>query len=216
MHSPDLMAGAENLLFRCGGLTAGDQLLVVCEMRPTVIMMPRSQGLSSTVPDRTGSKPQFELSIRTHGPLVPEELKSAMKSADCTLFLSRTGDQIRFDAGMEDVRPIMSYALDAGMLASGFGRANYTGFVELKNAVNTLLANAGRIHVTCPLGTTSLARAPPSRHQVPRMSASRVFRCRFLPRFPRRGSLVCWFRTGSWSAPDRSSMNHTAATCENR
>ena len=76
-----------------------------------------------------------------------------LKSVDRTLFLSRTGDQIRFDSNMADVRPIMSYALNAEMLASGFGWANYTGFVALKNAINTLFANAEHIRVTCPLGT---------------------------------------------------------------
>ncbi|WP_298848974.1 hypothetical protein [uncultured Ruegeria sp.] len=154
MHSPELMAGAENLLVRCGGLTAGGQLLVICEdaangyydaeITGAIIDCARQNRINTAVQT---------VPFDPMGPLVPEDLKTAMKTADRTLFLSRTGDQIRFDAGMTDVRPIMSYALDAGMLSSGFGRANYSGFVKLKNAVNALLANAGRIHVTCPLGT---------------------------------------------------------------
>ncbi|NOD85324.1 hypothetical protein [Ruegeria sp. HKCCD6119] len=154
MHSPELMAGAENLLFRCGGLTAGDQLLVVCEDAANGYY---DAEITEAIVD-CARENRIKIAVRTlafdpMGSSLPADLKTAMETADRTLFLSRTGDQIRFDAGMRDVRPIMSYALDAGMLASGFGRANYTGFVELKNAVNRLLASAGHIHVTCPLGT---------------------------------------------------------------
>ncbi|WP_424831460.1 hypothetical protein [Ruegeria sp.] len=154
MLSPDLRAGAENLLVRCGGLSQGDSLLVLCEepgggyyddeIAQAVVDSARALGIETSI--RT-------IPFEPMGGKLASELVSAMRSVDRTLFLSRTGDQIRFDSNMADVRPIMSYALDTGMLASGFGRANYTGFVALKNAINALLSHARRIRVTCPLGT---------------------------------------------------------------
>ncbi len=154
MRNPDLRTGAENLLLECGGLKAGDRLLVLCEdpslgyyyadLCQAVVDCARQHGIETSVQT---------IPFDPMGGALPDGLIASMKSADRTLFLSRTGDQIRFDAGMSDIRPIMSYVVDAGMLASGFGRADYFGFVALKDAVNALMATATRIQVTCPLGT---------------------------------------------------------------
>jgi hypothetical protein len=154
MAKTDLRAGAENLLLNCGGLQKGDHLLVLREapdqgyyddaIVQAVVDCARDLKIETTVQiapfDATSCDPS-------------PELLEAMKRATRTLFLSRKGDQIRFNPDMEGIRPIMSYALDAEMLASGFGRASYSGFVALKNAVNAAFAAAHEIRVTCPLGT---------------------------------------------------------------
>ncbi|CUK18406.1 hypothetical protein RUE5091_04252 [Ruegeria denitrificans] len=154
MIGPNHIAGAENLLFRCGGLTTDDHLLILRESA-------EHDYYDADITDiivECAKQHDIRTSVRTipFDPLkahLSSDLITEMKSADRTLFLSRTGDQIRFNAEMADIRPIMSYALDADMLASGFGRANYDGFVALKGAVNTALSIASKIHVTCPLGT---------------------------------------------------------------
>lgn len=154
MQDKDLLAGARNLLVNCGGLRAGDRLLVLREdpangyydaaIGDAVLARARALGIVA----------QAEiLPFDPMGAALPPGLAARMKAADRVLFLSRSGDQIRFSADMQGIRPIMSYALDAGMLASGFGRANYQGFVALKDAVNALMAAAQHIRVTCPLGT---------------------------------------------------------------
>ncbi len=154
MHRSDLYSGAENLLLRCGGLSRGDRLLVLCEDPGNAYY---DDEIGQAILDCARTL-QIDTSVQTV-PFDPIEVKLSdqliadMKAADRTLFLSRTGDQIRFDTGLSGIQPIMSYALDAQMLASGFGRANYTGFVALKNAVNAVMAGAERIRVTCPLGT---------------------------------------------------------------
>ncbi len=154
MREPDIRAGIENLLLNCGGLSRGDHLLVLrecpsqdyycAEIADAVVRYAQNLGI------------QAQLQIAPFDPLgteLPRKMIEDMKAADRTLFLSRSGDQIRFSSDMSDVRPIMSYALDTASLASGFGWAHYQGFVDLKNAVNDLLAQARDIHVTCPLGT---------------------------------------------------------------
>ncbi len=154
MMQSELRQGAENLLIHCAGLSAGDTLLVLREN-------PARGYYDQTIADAILACAR-DMDIRVElqplpfdqtGADLPPTVIADMKRADRTLFLSRRGDQIRFDASMQGIRPIMSYALDAGMLASGFGRANHRGFVRLKNAVNDLLAGAAELRVTCPLGT---------------------------------------------------------------
>ena len=78
------------------------------------------------------------------------------------LFLARLGDQLRFQSMPPGARPIVSYALDTEMLASPFGTAPYQAFVALKAAIDTLLAEAREIRVTCPLGTDFKGRLDPA------------------------------------------------------
>ncbi|NVK14850.1 MAG: hypothetical protein HWE35_11795 [Rhodobacteraceae bacterium] len=154
MQDADLRAGAENLLVACAGLAGGNQLLILREDSANgyydaaiaEAVQDTAQALGIGVASEV-------LPFDPMGATLPAGLVARMKAVDRVLFLSRSGDQIRFSADMQGIRPIMSYALDAGMLASGFGRANYQGFVALKDAVNRLMAAADHIRLTCPLGT---------------------------------------------------------------
>lgn len=154
MLNPDFRAGAKNLLQTCGGLAAGDRLLIVSEDQGHGYY---DRALAGEVAD-CARELGIEVTLSTApfdpmGERMSAGLQAAMAAADRTLFLSRSGDQIRFGREMPGGRPIMSYALDHEMLSSGFGWANYRGFVAMKDAVNTLMARAGEIRVTCPLGT---------------------------------------------------------------
>ena len=141
--------GAENLLVNCGRLRLGDRLLVLCETPENDYY---DLGIKRAVlakAELLGIEAEAEIvPFEPLGGSLPPDLIARMKSVDRVLFLSRTGDQIRFDAGMAGIRPIMSYALDVGMLGSGFGWASYDGFVALKDAVNALFGGAGAIRVT--------------------------------------------------------------------
>lgn len=150
----DLSAGARNLLSACAGLKTGDHLLILHESAnhgfydqaavDGVAAEARAMGLSLTIRE-------IPFQAMVSGP--PPGLTADMLAAARTLFFARLGDQLRFSDILADVRPVISYALDAQMLGSAFGQAPYSAFVELKNAVNDALANAGEIRVTCPLGT---------------------------------------------------------------
>ncbi len=150
----DLRLGAENLLHRCARLRAGNRLLILHEapchgyydqaVADAVADTARSLGIEVRI------LPVPFLSVID---ALPDDVQGAMGQAECSLFLARMGDQIRFNPDLARGHPIMCYALDAAMLRSGFGRANHDGMLAIKEAVNAALANATEIRVTCPLGT---------------------------------------------------------------
>lgn len=150
----ELQKGVDNLLLTCAGLVPGDRLLVLHEgadehyYHSDILdaVLDRARDLHIDVATQ-------EVPFSPEGATPCDTLVAQMKGATRSLFLARFGDQIRFNADMAGIRPIMSYALDAGMLASGFGQGHYQGFVAIKDAVNCMVARAQDIHVTCPLGT---------------------------------------------------------------
>jgi len=150
----DMEKGAHNLLIGCGQLKQGDSLLVLYESAELsyydrAIVDGVRQGAESL-----GIVASFqEVAFNPQVADPSAELMANMMAADRTLFLARMGDQIRFRPSMDGIRPIVSYALDGDMLASSFGQADYQAFLRLKGAVNSCLAKATDIRVTCPLGT---------------------------------------------------------------
>ena len=82
-----------------------------------------------------------------------EAVQVAIDSADEVIFFARIGDQGRFKSQYHGARPVMSYALNAGMLASGYGRLRHGAMMALKNAIDTVTLGAYQIEITCPLGT---------------------------------------------------------------
>ncbi len=154
MNEDELQKGALNLLVNCGGLSAGDKLLVLHE-DPELGFY--DQEIADTVM-RAADDLDIEatLEVAAFSPKVADPdaaLLARMKAADRTLFLARLGDQIRFRPSMSDIRPIVCYALDHHMLGSSFGTIDHKAFIMIKDALNEQLARAKNIQVTCPLGT---------------------------------------------------------------
>lgn len=154
MIENDISKGAQNLLVACGGLSEGDRLLVLYESAKLGYY---DRAIVEGVRDcaqQMGLVASFKEVPFNQKVTDPDAaLVSQMQAADRTLFLARLGDQIRFRASMDGIRPIVSYALDGDMLASSFGQADYQGFVKLKDVVNAGLAKARDVRVTCPFGT---------------------------------------------------------------
>ena len=150
----DVAAGARNLLIRCGGLSAGDSVLIVRE--------PPGSGIYGDC-----ILSVLEAEARNLGlvPIVREEpfqplvaapsagLISAMQDADLTVFLARLGDQNRYQSWPSKYRALVCYALDAAMLGSTFGRLDHLAMIELRDRIDTALASAREITITCPAGT---------------------------------------------------------------
>jgi len=150
----DLPLAARNLLETCAGLSPGQSLLIVteepgcgmygAELAGDLAQAARDMALSVTLEALPFSPDEIEM---------PAGLLARMQAHDQTVFLHRLGDQLRFSAAMSKAKPIVCYALDSEMLASGFGQASHDAMVALKNLVNQALASAEEIRITCPLGT---------------------------------------------------------------
>ncbi len=154
LNESDLHHSVRNLLENCAAMSPGQSLLVLAED-------PRHGMYGAGLGDRVAAAARamgFTVELRqvpftAEQPEPQPDLFEAMRRHDRTLFLSRLGDQIRFNDIVADLRPIVCYALDAEMLASPFGQADHRALQALKGLVNRALARAREIRVTCPLGT---------------------------------------------------------------
>lgn len=149
-----LAAGARNLLVNCAGCQEGQRLLVVRETTCDGYYDPHLSRAILHVADGMGLHTETcgVPWIKRAGDPDPA-LAARIEAADCTLFLARLGDQIRFRPVRTATTQIISYALDRDMLASPFGTIDYRAFAALKTLIDTALARADEIHVTCPAGT---------------------------------------------------------------
>lgn len=80
-------------------------------------------------------------------------VQEAIDMVDEVIFFARIGDQGRFKSQYHGACPVMSYAMNAKMLASGYGQLQHSAMVALKNAIDTVTLGARHIEITCPLGT---------------------------------------------------------------
>jgi len=154
MTRNEVDSATRNLLLNCAKLRPGDRLLIIAERADCAHYAPELAGMIAQA--------AHALAIRSTITRVPFEdevddidpqIKAEMAGSDCTLFLARLGDQLRFRGAGPCRKAIVSYALDAPMLASRFGRTHHQAFLELEAAIDRLLGHARRIRVTCPLGT---------------------------------------------------------------
>ncbi|MFK7753180.1 MAG: hypothetical protein AB8B51_11590 [Sedimentitalea sp.] len=157
--------GVRNLLINCADCKPGQRLLIICETDTVGYYDPAMGHAIQTIAE------QFGLITELVGvPLNRDvcdpgaRLSAKMLAADCTVFLARLGDQIRFHPKNSTTTQVISYALDCEMLASPFGTIDYQAFEKLRDLINVAMATARDIHVTCPAGTDFRGRpaTPPS------------------------------------------------------
>ncbi len=148
----NLEAGARNLLVNCADLKPDESLLIICEdpalgwydydTAAAVAAEARKMGISPTL-----------LAVGAPENARDRDVTDAVAAHDCTIFMTRIGDQDRFAEPVPGKKSVMCYARDAGMLASAYGRANHRAFVDLKKAIDDILLDAATIRIGCPLGT---------------------------------------------------------------
>ena len=148
-----LAEGARNLLINCAGLEPGESLLIIRE-DPALGWYDRAAPEAVAREARTLGVRLTLLEVGRPGNEPEPSVAEAIAAHDCTVFFARLGDQDRFAAPVPGKRSVMSYARDAAMLASAYGRASHLAFRDLKEAINAVLLGAGRIEITCPLGTS--------------------------------------------------------------
>jgi hypothetical protein len=152
IYEDPLRLGAINLIEGCLGDVFGKTVLVVAEdprlgwydaAAPAIVEVILME-MGATVKTLTVGEP------KNHAITAVQE---AIDAADEVIFFARIGDQGRFKSQYHGPRPVMSYALNAGMLASGYGQLDHRAMLALKNAIDEITLSAQHIEITCPLGT---------------------------------------------------------------
>ncbi|MGJ8604373.1 MAG: hypothetical protein ACSHXH_09640 [Marivita sp.] len=147
-------AGAKNMLLNCAKAQAGERVLVAYEppelgyfdasVLNTVVKAARDIGLTVKTVNVGFSPCAKEL---------PDALRTQIERSDIVIFLARLGDQLRFCDMPRKTRIVVNFALDAGLLGSGFGTTPHGLMVDLKDLISDTLARARSVQITCPHGT---------------------------------------------------------------
>lgn len=156
-----LARGARNLLVNCAGLgpgAAGANLVIVHE-EPALGWYDLEAPLAvAGEARRLGMAPAL-VRVGAPGNEPDPRAVEAVAEHDCAIFFSRMGDQDRFEAPVPGKTIVMCYARDAAMLGSAYGGTDHRALLDLKAAVNRILLRAGRIRISCPLGTDLVGAA---------------------------------------------------------
>ena len=150
--APELADGARNLLLNCAGLKAGDEILILHE-DPKLAWYDRDAPLAVAAEARNLGVSVNLLEVGAPDNDRDPRVAEAVAAHNCSIFFARIGDQDRFADPAPGKTNVMCYARDAAMLASTYGRTDHRALLALKTAVNDVLLTAGRIDISCPLGT---------------------------------------------------------------
>ena len=151
-HQDPVRAGAQNLIEGCLGAVYGKEILIVAED-------PRLGWYDAAAPASVeAALLEMGASVKKLMVGAPQNhaltaVQTAIDAADEVIFFARIGDQGRFKSQYQGPRPVMSYARNAAMLASGYGQLNHNAMVALKDLIDEITLGARHIRITCPLGT---------------------------------------------------------------
>lgn len=162
-EKPSVEEGAANLLVNCASIQKNERLLIIREERglgccDEDIVIAVAEAGSRIGAGVTVAEVPFDPRAKA----IPAEVRALMHAADQTVFLARIGDQLRFSDMGSGKRPVVSCALDVGMLGPAYGTVDYRAFDQLKGALNRSLCAAHSIHVTCPADTNFNRTGPGS------------------------------------------------------
>ncbi len=154
-----LARGARNLLVSCARLRPGADLAIVHEdpalgwydLEAPLAVAEEARGL--------GAVPSL-VRVGAPGNEPDGRAVQAVAEHDTVVFFSRIGDQDRFGDPAPGKTVVMCYARDAAMLASAYGRTDHRALLDLAAAVDRVLLRAGRIRISCPLGTDLVGASP--------------------------------------------------------
>jgi len=145
--------GALNLLKNCLNVHKGDSVLLVLEPTNTfydssvaTLIQESLVHLSTRV---TVMNPQLICDPNDF----PDDVASAMKEHDHTLFLSRIGDYVRFTPLSSNSTPATSYARNTELLGAPYATIDNRLMKTLQLKLEDELMRAHRWRIQCPLGT---------------------------------------------------------------
>ena len=146
--------GARNLLLNCAAARPGERLLIAYEPSQYAYFSDDAHECVAEEAKRMGlAVDVMDVGFDANNPRLSEELRRRMRNFDIILFLARLGDQLRFSDMPPGKRVIVSFALNAYLLGTGFGNAHHAAFLELKNAANSVISRADEVRITCPAGS---------------------------------------------------------------
>ena len=151
---PDLREGAHNLLLDCVGMERGDGVLLVGEEHARAFFDPVVCQVLAEAVRELGGRPTIVIAPETHGPEdFPDEIVRAMGGMEHTIFVSRLGDQIRFQEVEGRGTKTMCYLHDVEYLRNSFARVPYGIFSEVNDLIQREIALRHHCRITCPRGT---------------------------------------------------------------
>lgn len=151
--------GARNLLVNCAGAQAGDRLLIAYEPPEFGYYDADCVGIVSQAARDLGLKTEaVNVGFNPDNPHLPPSLLTQFEAADIILFLARLGDQLRFSEMPQGKKIVVSFALTRELFGSGFSNGHHDAFLQIKHRINTVLAEADEVRITCPLGTDVIGR----------------------------------------------------------
>ncbi len=149
-----MRAGARNLLLGCAGVETGDHVLLVREDARHGYYHDDAADFVADEATALGARVHSLRTPRIDGPEhFPSLIAGAMEGADHTIFFSRIGDQLRFDALPGPGTKTMTYAVDGGYLGSGFCTVPHGLMVELLDLFHAALDGFREWRVTSANGT---------------------------------------------------------------
>ena len=147
-----LKEGACNLLKNCANLQNGDSLLVIYEKPEEGWYDQRVVDTVLKTAKDLGVEPA-RLEVGAPGNEEDPAVTQAISRHDCTIFLTRLGDQDRFAEMVPGQRTVMVYTRTADMLESAYGTTPHQAMEDLKSAIHDVMRDTREIVITCPLGT---------------------------------------------------------------
>ena len=150
----EIEKGLNNLLVKCARIECRKKLLIVHEEEKYGFCDLNLVSQVAKYCEELGAISKVvEVPFRSEYPAISPAMKQAMENADVVVFLARLADQLRFQDFPNCSKAIINYASTTPRLASSFGQADYEGFCYLKSLLDSFLAKAQEIEVTCPKGT---------------------------------------------------------------
>ncbi len=152
--------GARNLLLNCAGARPGDRLLIAYEPSEHGFFDDDARECMVREAERIGLDVNaVDVGFHPGNPRLPESLNRSMQDFDIILFLARLGDQLRFSEMPAGRKVVVSFALNARLLGTGFGNVNHAALLELRDEVNAVISRAGEVRITCPAGSDVAGRS---------------------------------------------------------
>ena len=160
-NSADMRDGIDNLLFNCMEAKAGDSLAIVTEQGADGYYSATLDGvIAAHARNRSLNVSLVVAPVLEEVSSIPDEIQSAIESADHILFLARIGDQLRFNELSGIGKPTVCYALDEESFGTAFGSAHYKFFIRLKSLINEAMFGNKEIVVRCASGTNLTGVSP--------------------------------------------------------